>query len=176
MENINWNAISAIGSWFGSVATFGAVVVALWQTKYANKKKAKLSFVDNLTITPAFPIGSLGYMPETQYVGVDFTNVGNRKIIIKNFWMELPDNHHTIIFPASTPIGTVSLPLELDIEESVFLPWEKEKFLEFLKHEESLPQDSTLTFCVTDSTGVTYKCKTKKFVGEYLNNGITKTN
>ena len=113
----------------GAISTFAAVVVALWQTRYSNKKKAKLSFVDKMTISSALPIGKVGYMPETQYVGLEVMNIGNRKIIIKSFWMEMPDNHRTIIFPASTPIGAVSLPTELDIEESIFLPWEKEKFL-----------------------------------------------
>lgn len=151
----------------GAISTFAAVAVALWQTRYANKKKAKLSFVDK-KILPAFPIGKIGYIPETQYVGVEFANIGNRKIIIKNFWLELPDNNCAIIEPAQTPIGSISLPAELDIEESIFLPWEKEKFLNFIEHEKDLPKDKKMSFCITDSTGITYKCKTKKNLSEYL--------
>lgn len=152
----------------GAISTFAAVVVALWQTRYANKKKAKLSFVDKITISPAFPIGTIGYMPETQYVGLEVTNIGNRKIIIKSFFLEMPDNYRAIIQPAQTPIGSISLPTELDIEESVFLPWEKEKFLKFIENEKDLPKDKKMFFCITDSTGVTYKCKTKKNLSEYL--------
>ena len=82
--------------------------------------------------------------------------------------MEINKKYQLIIQPAQTPIGTVSLPVELDIEESIFLPWEKEKFLKFLRQDHSLSPNSKLTFCVTDSTGVTYKCKTKKSVAELL--------
>lgn len=159
--NIFWNAA-------GSIATFAAVAVALWQTKYANKKKAKLSFVENMTIVPVVPIGTIGYMPKNQYVGVDFANIGNRKIIINSFWIELPNGARAVIQPDSTPIGTQSWPIELNVEESTFLPWQKDKFLKFIKDEKTLQSNEKLLFCVTDSTGVTYKCKTPKTVSEYL--------
>ena len=37
-----WTAFGAIGGTFGALATAAAVIVALWQTKYANKKKLKI--------------------------------------------------------------------------------------------------------------------------------------
>ncbi len=36
-----YEILSLIIGGIGAIATFGAVVVALWQTKYANKKKLK---------------------------------------------------------------------------------------------------------------------------------------
>lgn len=39
---INWEAVNAIGSILGSLATFAAVVVALWQTSLKSKKNIKI--------------------------------------------------------------------------------------------------------------------------------------
>lgn len=152
----------------GAIATTAAVIVALWQAKFANHKKAKVAFVEEMVIMPAVALGSLGYMPETAYVGVDFTNIGNRKIIIKSFWVELPSNIRAVIAPEVTPVNTLSWPVEVDIEESVFLPWEREKFLGFIRNEERLPRKQKLTFCVGDTTGKIYKCKTPKALQNYL--------
>ena len=159
--NIFWDATSAI-------ATTAAVIVALYQTRVANLKKAKISFVENMTIVPTVPMGVLGYMPKNQYVGVDFVNTGNRKIIIQKFWIELPNGVKAVISPEQTPIGTLSWPVSVDIEESVFIPWEKAKFMKYLTDEKTLPRDKTITFCVTDSTGVIYKCNTSKTLQQYI--------
>ena len=160
--NIFWEAMSAI-------ATTAAVIVALYQTRVANLKKAKISFVENMTIVPTVPMGVLGYMPKNQYVGVDFVNTGNRKIIIQSFWIEHPDGVKAVINPEQTPIGLLSWPVSVDIEESVFIPWEKVKFLNYLNGEKSLPRNKTITFCVTDSTGVIYRCSTPKTLQQYIN-------
>ena len=157
-----WQALSAI-------ATTAAVIVALHQTRVANLKKAKISFVENMTLVPTVPIGVIGHIPKNQYVGVDFANTGNRKIIIQNFWIELPNGVKAVINPEQTPIGSLSWPVSVDIEESVFIPWEKAKFLNYLNGEKRLPRDKTVTFCVTDSTGVIYKCNTPKTLQQYIN-------
>ena len=44
--NLFWTAFGAIGGTLGAVATTAAVVVALWQTKYSQKKIIKLGFSD----------------------------------------------------------------------------------------------------------------------------------
>lgn len=160
--SIFWEAASAI-------ATTAAVIVALWQTKYSNKKKAKLSFVEKMSIVPVNSLETIGHMPKNQYVGINFSNVGNRKIIIKCFWLELPNNIRAVIQPDVIPIGSVSWPIEVNIEESVFLPWLRGKFLSFLEEEKTLKPNQRLTFCVEDSIGTTYKCVTTKTVQQYLN-------
>ena len=68
--DIFWNAA-------GSIATFAAVLVALWQTRTANKKKLKLSFIENMTILPTVPIGTIGYMPKNQLVRTDHQRFGS---------------------------------------------------------------------------------------------------
>lgn len=50
--NLFWTAFGAIGGTLGALATFVAVIVALWQTKLNYKKKVQLSFTDNITIVP----------------------------------------------------------------------------------------------------------------------------
>lgn len=44
-----WNAFGAIGGTLGVLATIIAVIVALWQTKYSQKKKIKLCFNEDIT-------------------------------------------------------------------------------------------------------------------------------
>lgn len=51
-----WTAFGAIGGTIGALATATAVFVALWQTKYSNKKKLKLAFSDDVVIA-----SGLGY-------------------------------------------------------------------------------------------------------------------
>lgn len=41
--NVNWEAVSAIGTWVGGIATFAAVVVALCTSRQATKIKIKVS-------------------------------------------------------------------------------------------------------------------------------------
>ena len=48
--NLFWTAFGAIGGTLGAVATTAAVVVALWQTKYSQKKIIKLAFSDNFQL------------------------------------------------------------------------------------------------------------------------------
>lgn len=158
--NIFWNAASAI-------ATTAAVIVALWQTRYTTKKKLKLDFVENMTIVPT---GMTGKVLKNQYVGLNVSNTGNRKIIIRQFFIELPQNYRAVIQPDITLADAVKLPIELDIEESVFLPWSKEKFLLYLQQEKSIPRNKKITFCVADSTGIIYRCKTRRIAQQYLDN------
>lgn len=73
--NLFWSAFGAIGGTLGAVATTAAVVVALWQTKYSQKKIIKLAFSDNFQL----------YNPNTgesvKFIGLSVTNTGNRKVI-----------------------------------------------------------------------------------------------
>ena len=105
----------------GAIATFLAVCVALWQTKYTNKKRLKITFVEKMCYMPTVPIGSMGYMPKTEYAGLDISNTGNRKIIVQSFGLELANGSKAVIAPETTPLGTQKWPIELDIEESAFL-------------------------------------------------------
>lgn len=54
--NLFWTAFGAIGGTLGALATFVAVIVALWQTKLNYKKKVQLSFTDNITMLFRLPM------------------------------------------------------------------------------------------------------------------------
>ena len=83
--NLFWSAFGAIGGTLGAVATTAAVVVALWQTKYSQKKIIKLTFSDNFQL----------YNPNTgesvKFIGLSVTNIGNRKVIIRTWGVHLKE-------------------------------------------------------------------------------------
>ena len=73
-----YEILSIVISALGAIATFAAVLVALWQTKYANKKKLKCSFIDkNMVVNPQ-------NYDKKLYVTMSISNIGNKKIIINN--------------------------------------------------------------------------------------------
>ena len=114
-----WQAASAI-------ATAVAAIIALWQTRYQNRKKVKITF--NESVIYAFG-GSLELADKCQYVSLDVVNTGNRKIIISNYGIKLPDGYKWVILQEPTPAGITKLPAELDIEQCVSFAWKKDKFI-----------------------------------------------
>lgn len=71
-----WQAASAI-------ATAVAAIIALWQTRYQNRKKVKITF--NESVIYAFG-GSLELADKCQYVSLDVVNTGNRKNHYQQLW------------------------------------------------------------------------------------------
>ena len=91
--NLFWTAFGAIGGTLGAVATTAAVVVALWQTKYSQKKIIKLGFSDNFQL----------YNPNTgesvKFIGISVTNTGNRKVIIRTWGVHLKEGSAIVMPP-----------------------------------------------------------------------------
>ena len=81
--NLFWTAFSAIGQAVGAIATSAAVIVALWQIRYANRKKVKLSFSDKNVVFSGN--GNL----EFHFVNMTVTNIGNKNIIIRNWGIKV---------------------------------------------------------------------------------------
>ena len=90
-----WSIVVAA---FGSIATFLAVVVALWQIKYANKKKIKLSYTEVATLIQDMSTGKFEKL-SYRLSQISITNIGNRKVIItgwgiyfnKDFTLQIVD-------------------------------------------------------------------------------------
>ena len=101
-----WTAFGAIGGTLGAIATTAAVIVALWQTKYANKKRLKVEFSDNIVVVPSH--GDLSQKHE--YVGITVTNIGNRRIKVCNWQVWFPDGHGALIMQDTSPIGKMLAP------------------------------------------------------------------
>lgn len=164
-----WSAIGAIGGTLGAIATTVAVIVALWQTKYNQKKKLKLDFFDNIKV----------YNPNTEeifeFVEVSITNIGNRKVIVRQWGVHLKRGSIAIIVPPNESgmekFVCESLPKTLDLEESVDLRWRKDRFQSFLEceYKDNINWNKPLVFYVKDSTGKQYIVKTKKNASYYLN-------
>ena len=87
-----WTAFAAIGQAVGAIATAAAVIVALWQVRYANKKKLKMKFTDKNVVFSER--GDSRYL----FVNLSVTNIGNRNVTIRNWGMKVPKNRITYLF------------------------------------------------------------------------------
>lgn len=168
--NLFWNAFGAIGGTLGAVATFIAVIVALWQTKLNYKKKLKVSFSDKHSIV------ATNENKIINYIGLTVTNIGNREVFIKNWGYYLNNNTINIILPDTSFIGKlfqVELPYKLQIEESITLQYETNLFcksLDICIKDSKLQPNKKIKFFVTDSTGKQYFVYTDKTASEFLQN------
>lgn len=79
-----WTAFGAIGGTLGAIATTAAVIVALWQTKYANKKQLKVEFSDNIVVVPSQ--GDLSHLAELEPLyRINIWNCISRWIIAETY-------------------------------------------------------------------------------------------
>lgn len=160
---------TVIISLLGAVATFSAVVVALWQTKYANRKKLKCKFSDKCSV----------YNPSNnafkEYVYMSVTNIGN-KIITINLWGILTTKTEGFaLFTALSgdPIDkqlSVKTPYRLDPEENINFYFDRQDFASQIKHEieeKRINKNKKLRLFVSDSTGKKYIVKSLKSALEY---------
>ena len=165
-----WTAFGAIGGTIGALATTAAVIVALWQTKHAERKKLKLIFSDSLSLISS---GTLG--PEEMFVGLSIINVGNRNVIIQNWGFDYHQKgkHALVGINQSRLARTInpSLPHELQIENKMDLYLEKKYFIENLREgidKELLKSWLRVTFFAVDSTGKEYRVKSRKTVAQLI--------
>lgn len=166
--NLFWTAFGAIGGTVGAIATFTAVLVALWQTKIAYKKKLQLSFSDNVSAVTNNDDCTVSF------VGITVTNIGNRNIIIQDWGFLCLDKSRFLILPDASPIGRqlqVQLPHKLNVEEGISLYYNKELFRKAIKsciEKRTLNPNKRLKFYVNDSTGKRYIVASKKTVNDLL--------
>ena len=173
--NLFWTAFGAIGGTVGAIATFTAVIVALWQTKISYKKKLQLSFTDDIAVVPEN--GSSIY----RFVGVSVTNVGNRDVVIQSWGFICHDKSKMLIVPDTSRIGRMlqtQLPHKLQVEEGITLYYDKTLFHRVLDEQikkGSINSKKKINFYVTDSTSKVYYTLTKKTVKELLNDSKAKS-
>lgn len=161
-----WTAFAAIGGTLGALATTTAVIVALWQTKYAHKKKISLSFYEGVSAV-------IGEKTHT-FVGMSIANIGNRNIVIKNWGWFLNDGEMMLVSPLTDfPLNQMQpqLPYKLELEECTNLYMEKEKFLNNLQEsitKKLLKPNQKIKFWVLDSVGKNHYVYSNKTVEELL--------
>lgn len=166
-----WTAFGAIGGTLGAVATAAAVIVALWQTKYANKKQLKVEFSDNIRIGPRRDNPAKW----SEFVGITVTNIGNRNVKLAKWQLRLPDGRGALIVPEISVYGkevSPAWPFTLEPEEQTSQYWDKDLFYAYMKDEvpkfTSKERTNKLVWVVTDSTGRRYEVKTSKTLQDYL--------
>lgn len=176
MENYDWNlfwtAFGAIGTVLGSIATTAAVIVALWQTRIAYKKKLKLSFDDNTKI-----MADSGTII-ADFVSLSVTNIGNKDIVISSWGFYLKNKSKVKIF-SNLPIENLPLllknefitkfPYKLSVEHSTTFYYERRLFLKIIPEyyeNGELDADKPIKFYVMDSTGKEYTVKSKRTAKE----------
>lgn len=169
-----WTAFGAIGGSIGALATAAAVIVALWQTKYAYKKKLKLTFCDDVKIA------SNAGMLITELISLTITNIGNKTILLDSWGFKLKGSKRMKIFtnlPSETiPCQirsqfTIKTPYELIPEHTVTFYYEKEKFCQVVTQScenKELDEKQKIKFYVTDSTNTDYFAISTKSAKSYL--------
>ena len=154
---------------FGSIATFTAVIVALWQTKHLERKKIKCEFNYN-TILVAVEGG------KKEYVAMNITNIGNKKVIIDNWGIKAINGYIMILTCGCEKDEydrrvAVKTPYILNQEEHVSFYYARNMFLDVLKNEiakGNINENKKIKFYVTDSTGKLYIVKSGLKAKEYL--------
>lgn len=154
-----------------AVATFLAVCVALWQTKYQNRKKLKLDFSPYVFTT------SQG-LENNYYVALNIVNVGRTKITISNWQIYFKEGIRMQMFTEgfgdyvlNSPLY-IHLPHVLESDEGVSLYAMQEPFfnkLHELLEKNYVHEDDKLLMVVHDVAGNEYKLKTKFTVKELSN-------
>ena len=167
--NLFWTAFGAIGGTLGALATAAAVIVALWQTRYSQKKKLKLSFTDDIAVVPQN--GTV----VRRYVGVRIANIGNREVVITGWGFDLEKPHSMMIVPDLSPIEKAiqpKLPYRLQLEESITLYYQKDLFTKVVTERcdnDQLKKGQPIKFYVSDSTGKKHYINTQKNAVAYYN-------
>lgn len=162
---VNWVAVSAIGGVCGSLATFSAVLVALWQTRLKTERKLLLKFSPTV-----HGIGDVG-VGDTPYISLSISNVGNRKIKVVSWGYLLDDGGSTYF--SSSNMGYIgdNLPIELLPDDTANLFFIKNSLILSLAQNcqnEKQNERSKLRMYITDDTGKKYVHNTKIKVGSFL--------
>lgn len=139
-----------------ALATLLAVLIALWQTKYSNKKKLKLTVTIKAQMVQ--DITTLQFENKAiQLLFVSVVNIGNRKVVLTDWGFQFDKFNALQIVNLNEKV----FPYELEIE------CEKELETSLLGVRNALNQNKNiikndkkkLTVYVTDSTGKKYFVK-----------------
>ena len=156
-----YEILSLIIGAIGAIATFCAVVVALWQTKYSDRKKLKCKFIEHNAVCRG--------ATHKNYVCMSITNVGNKKVIINSWGIKRKNGYIMILTSgfekdAFDKAVAVKTPYHLEVEENVSFFYDKALFPDVLNEaiqKGEIEADKKICFVVYDSTGRAYYTKSK---------------
>ena len=153
-----WQAASAI-------ATTAAVIVALWQTKYVNKKRVKLIYGEQFRYSRKIQENRETY----HYTTIDIVNTGNRKIVVQQLGVELPDGfRYNLNEDIEFDRPLCCFPIELEPEQFIKCLWLNDDFRDLLVTRHLHENNKRITFYIQDSAGIYYKRKTTKTPKQFL--------
>lgn len=161
-SNINWEAIGAIGTCLGAIATFWAVVVALWQTRLTRVKKLNLSFNRNILLYDSGTIDG---------VSISVQNTGNRNITIQEIGFVLKDASCLTIINNGLVQQAATLPITLEPDSSADFIVILDKLSNSLKkaiQQEKIEENDKLKIFVRDNFNKRYYKKTNEKVKNYI--------
>jgi uncharacterized protein YpiB (UPF0302 family) len=141
-----------------TIATFLVVVVALWQTRIAYKKKLKLRFCDNVKI--AIPSND----EFIKYVSVSIVNIGNRKITINSISISVNEEMVLFFSDSSAIFSDQKFPHDLEIEKAWDFYIRLEIYIKNIRNNilpHGINVDDRIRFNVIDSTGKRHVLKSK---------------
>ena len=164
-QGINWDAVSAIGTCIGAMATFAAVVVALWQTKWSNRKRLKLSVQEGIHIIDNKSLRT---------VTLRITNIGNKRVIIDHFsfYIKKKESQFMPFSIIQNGIEEMFTPKTIEVDECLYLSVPLERFIDYLQKQEHVNKyfmpSAKITFCVTEKTGREYTVLSGGTIKDYL--------
>lgn len=172
--NLFWTAFGAIGGTVGSLATAGAIGVAIWQAKYPYRKQLEVRFAENSGVVD--PSGKT----IAEFVCLTVVNTGNRDVVIQKLGIVAKDEHVIQIFanPAADALPSgikehfmIKLPCPLAVESSTDFFYGKENFKAILKEyctKKDICKNRKVTLFVEDATGQRYFVKTQEKAKKYF--------
>jgi len=125
-REVFWSAFGAIGTTLGAFATFAAVVVALWQTKFAHRKKLEIFFQPS-------GVAAYGKIVES-FIWINIANTGNRAVTIKEWNICINGPSYSLVDNTKLKdCSRVELPIKLEPEESIDLYCDYQFFIALLQ-------------------------------------------
>lgn len=159
-----WTMWSALATTAGSIATFGAVVVALWQSRLQNRKRLDVT----LNISQSIPDGK-------HYLSVTVSNRGNREVTLNRFSWQYNDGGSAYIpYELCLFISNgkaISFPYKLPLESSVIILCPivqvRRALLNAINNNHITPYDKLKIFII-DSLGDIFYAKNKLDVNKFV--------
>ena len=165
MDNLVLSIWEIVISAVAAIATFSAVIVALWQTKYANKKKIKIKTTETI-VMPYHAISKTNKEIYPKFLCISATNIGTRKITIVSHGVYFSNSYRITATDLDRASNTV-----LDIEENVSYRMQISELIKTFKAERKDIKhiNRKLVVYVEDSAGKIYKKKCNRTIKDYLN-------
>jgi len=169
----DWDAISSIAT---ILAVFTALFITKWQVMLNNRKEIKIewlhTFTRNLHRVTYFGF-DIDYPIES--IVIRFTNVGNRKVVLFNSYLKLSSGINNMLIPedikSTEPFPTMTFPCETEPEMSYYFSMPYNSFIGAIKtflRDNKIKENDEIIIATDDTTGSTYKYKTKLKYNSYL--------